>query len=225
MFSGLRVLRPRAQCWIFDRCGCAWMSGFWTLQVLNMKLCAFAALAAKHLGEDRAWEFFHQVRPKTAPFNVLADCQQIRVLPPPLPPESASQRERTSPPMPPPAEQVWSAPGHSMQLTITNLLLVTPPARLLGRVMNARRAAAGAKLSSASRERERERERVRSQPSEERFFWKVKKGRKGKMKWVWVDEELNSHLEKMFREGGEETTVGTCSRPEQNICFPHVFCG
>ena len=55
--------------------------------------------------------------------------------------------------MPPPAEQVWSAPGHSMQLTITNLLLVTPPARLLGRVMNARRAAAGAKLSSASRGR------------------------------------------------------------------------
>ena len=119
MFSGLRVLRPRAQCWIFDRCGCAWMSGVWTLQVLNMKQCAFAALAAKHLGEDRAWEFFHQVRPKTAPFNVFADCQQIRVLPPPLPPESASQRERTSPPMPPPAEQVWSAPGHSMQLTIT----------------------------------------------------------------------------------------------------------
>ena len=172
--------------------------------ILGMKLSAFAAIAEKEFGHERAWELCHEIQPIRLPFNIFVPRQADRVAPAPAPP--------TPPPPPPPPPPAALAVVPAADKDSSACGSVFPSGGSTGG-LGTSSGSASQPISDAEPPSKKARKgsegappEVKSKPSEESFYWQVKKGKKGKMKWGWVDEALNKHLERAFLNGEGETT-------------------
>ena len=172
--------------------------------ILAMKLTAFAAIAREQVGAEKAHELFQDVHPRKAPFNIFRERE-----PRPFPP-----------PPPPPPRRVKDAPPESEPLLAANS--APKGSSTKGLVQLPKEAASGAEAAASSSSgslrpvkeepkqegitAQAETENSSEKPPQEGHHWQVRKGRKGKMRWGWVDEDLDRHLERKFQEGVGETT-------------------
>ena len=172
--------------------------------ILAMKLTAFAAIAREQVGAEKAHELFQDVHPRKAPFNIFRERE-----PRPFPP-----------PPPPPPRRVKDAPPESEPLLAANSAPKGSSTKGLVQLPKEAASGAGAAASSSSGSlrpvkeepkqegitAQAETENSSEKPPQEGYHWQVRKGRKGKMRWGWVDEDLDRHLERKFQEGVGETT-------------------
>ena len=192
-----------------------------------MKLNAFAAIAAQQNGEKEAWELWHHMAnaAQTPPFSVFGKRGETQdapaassasgssAPPPPPPPPPAVPEYRGPEPTVPPQKFMKSnklpsgdggpapAPGTRIRPSRTpdaasgahiSAVPTSSPA-LTSAPAASSRASAPATGSGAS-------------SSEEKYHWQVRKGKRGKQKWGWVDADLDQHLEAAYQMGLGETT-------------------
>ena len=192
-----------------------------------MRLNAFAAIAAEQQGEREAWELLNQVADTATrpPINIFGRGREPHAAPaasgapgppaappPPAPPPPTVPGDKFLPTVPPQkfmkSDSARGGDGYPGPAPGTHVRPTSAPTVVGGASStsawlelfpkSAGAGVSGASSSSAGADP--------SEPPKERFGWQVKKGRKGKMKWGWVGEDLDRHLENMFQQGEGETT-------------------